>query len=105
MEEKSSQLIENMYFCKTEFLLPCSWLDVGIVTSDDAVLTTYWIASKVLGEQSLITIYPTTQADHQPTDADQARLAELQGIYGGIKDGDHKAVKALIASATKNSDA
>jgi hypothetical protein len=101
MEEKSSQLIENLYFCKTEFLLPCSWFDIGIVTSDDAVLTTRWVASKVLGEQVTVTIYPAIQDHHQPIASDQASLAEMQGTYGGIKGGDHNAVKKLIASSTK----
>ena len=104
MEEKSSQLIENLYFCKTEFLLPCSWFDVGIVTCEAAVLTTRWIASKILGEQATVTIYPTIQEHHQPTTADQASLAALQDSYGSIQDGDHKAVKQLITHSIQNPD-
>ena len=102
LEDHSSQLVESLYFCKTEFLLPCSWFDVGIVTGANAILTTDWIANKVLGEQTTLTVYPGRERDFQPSATDQKSLATLQNIYRGIRDGDHQAAKDMNAVSLKN---
>jgi len=105
MEEKSSQLLENLYFCKTEFLLPCSWFDVGIVTSSNAIATTHWLASKMLGSQYAIEVYPPIHPVSEPIPidpSDQVTLLEAQATYRTVPDGDHQGLKEFNHHFTEN---
>ena len=105
MEEKSSQLVENLYFCKTEFLLPCSWFDVGIVTSSNTIATTRWFASKMLGSQYTVEVYPPIHPVSEPIPidpSDQVNLVEAQTTYCTVQDGDHQALKEFDPHFTEN---
>ena len=105
MEEKSSQLLENLYFCKTEFLLPCSWFDVGIVTSSNAIATTHWLASKMLGSQYAIEVYPAIQPGSEPIPidpSDQINLIKAEATYRTVQNGDHQAMKEINHRFSEN---
>jgi uncharacterized SAM-binding protein YcdF (DUF218 family) len=105
MEETSNQLLENLYFCKTEFLLPCSWFDVGIVTSSNAIATTHWLASKILGRHYAIEVYPAIQPGSETIaidPSDQTNLIEAEATYNSVQNGDHQTMKEINFHLNEN---
>ena len=101
-EERSSDTIGNIYYVKTELLIPNGWYDATILTSDFHALRAGLIAGRVLGPEFRIRLVgvpsglPASQLEEKVKEEERKYKYLVNNLFKGIKPGDHEAVKRIL---------
>ena len=97
LEENSVDTLGNFYFSKVQFLEPCSWYQVGVVSTPWHTWRSGWLAEQILGPDYTVTLYPSeTPAGWDEHDVKKSELlnrtllAETREQLGGMTPGDHE---------------
>ncbi len=103
LEEASVDTIGNFYFTKRQFLEPCGWAHVGIVTTPWHAFRSQWLAEHILGPDYTITMQETphpagwSEADIKRSELkNRTLLAETQEQLAGMVPGDHERVVPFL---------
>lgn len=108
LEEESVDTMGNFYYTKTRFLEPCSWYDIGFVSTPWHAFRSQYLAEVILGPDFDVTAY-SSEMPNGWTQEDDARseqynrdmLAQARTQLGDVKPGDHEAVKSLLGASPK----
>lgn len=103
LEEQSVDSLGNFYFTKVNYLIPCSWHHVGVVSTPWHAWRSEWLAEQVLGPDFDVTSYPSEQPDgwdekmiKRSELTNRTLLAETQEMLKGIEPGDHEAIARFL---------
>lgn len=103
LEEESVDTLGNFCFSKEQFLIPCGWYHVGIVSTPWHVWRSEWLAWQVLGPDFSATGYPSSQPAgwdkkmiKRSELTNRTLLAETQEILKGIEPGDHASIARFL---------
>lgn len=103
LEEEAVDTLGNFYFSKVNILMPCSWYNVGFVSTPWHVYRASWLASIVLGPDFEVSGYPSGQ----PTGWDEVKIAnseaynkqllgQAQEQLVDIRPGEHEAITPYL---------
>lgn len=109
LEEDSVDTLGNFYFSKLNYLLPCSWYNLGIVSTPWHVWRSEWLAKKVLGPDFDITGYPSKHPDDwgkdeitRSEDYNRRLLEETKKQLDGVADGDHEGIRSFLGKLPRS---
>ena len=108
LEEESVDTLGNLYYSKIQTLIPCSWYNVGIISTPWHIYRTQWLAEMVLGPDYDITGYASDEPKGWTVDDSAASeqsnkllLEQTQTMLKGITPGDHEQIAQFLGTAPK----
>lgn len=108
LEEESVDTLGNFYYCRQRYLEPCSWYNVGFVSTPWHSVRAAYLASMVLGPDYEVTAYASDHPRHwQDTDIaeseryNQALLSRARQQLGKLTPGDLEAIADHLGTAPR----
>ncbi len=105
LEEESVDTLGNFYFSKTRILEPCSWYNIGFVSTEWHTFRSNYLAEMVLGPDYEITGYASDhpsgwdEADHSRSEQyNKQLLDQTKTLLKNIQPGDHEAIAPFLGT-------
>ncbi len=96
LEERSLNTMGNFYFMKLSVLRPQKFRRLLIITKQSHIPKTKYLSHKILGKQYRCTFITDADATHHHKN-NHSPLHNTKIFFRGIKDGDDRAIKNLLA--------
>lgn len=88
-ERTSKDTISNLYYVKTQFLIPKRWNSLLFVVADFRVPRLRFLARKILGPTYQVEFEAVATGDELPSSNETRTLVRTRVFLGRIGEGDH----------------
>ena len=109
LEEESVDTLGNFYYTKTRILEPCSWYNIGFVSTPWHTMRSTWLAEMVLGPDYDVTAYESdepegwNETDNMKSEQyNKQMLEQTQTLLRDVTPGDHEAIVSYLGEAPRS---